>query len=513
MDLCSPHPSTSLEDADKQPSKKRMHGGRHLLYFASNGMDKKTMPMNKKTMRGILLSLLLASGALCYAPSAAEQLHFDKEEKGKKIVFSYIYQDSVKRREEIDFALPRKAIEASQALLLDNAALDRAASDFILLEGQETAAKYLVALQAGFDAGIATLQTSIATFNGRLGSKAVSMTLQEPSKLDLKLQLAGENLLDIRVSSLLPGMSFARNTDDLLKKFYADLETIVALANATLPEGLRFRVIREAGSVRFPLKNEKRSYDTGTRARAAQTISETNARLRSRTARHKSDVVEVRKFDEGSREHARALLAETSERLSLARKEVIADMKIKKSQFYALHYLLPSKKEEDRTLIDYARIATQARERLRPVARAFRATFKGKSERERVSEVLRFFQNIPYNDLTQGKVRGFVGFSPPLEMLAQNLGDCDSKSTAMMGLLGLLAEDRSVALFLVPKHAFLGVEMQPLEGEASYTHQGKTYVLMEPTGPRVRPLGSLLQSSFEHLQAGRIDDIITLPSR
>ena len=469
-------------------------------------------------MRWIVLRLwlwlwLLLGGMLVPTGLLAEQLHFDREDKAKKVIFRYIYQDSAKRSEEIDFALPRTAIEASEALLLDNNTLERAASDFILLEGQETSAKYLVALQAGFEAGIANIQTSIATFNGRLGAKIVSMTLKEPQQLELQLKLSGKNLLDIQVLSLVPGMTFANDPQPLVQKLHADLEAIVAQANNALPEGLQFAVVKHAGGIKIPLKNEKRTYDTGTRARAKQTVSKTNARLRTRLARHKSDVQEIGKFVEGTKERVRALITETSQRLSLARKDVIADLKIKKSQFYAAHYLLPSKKDDNRTLIDYARIAHQSQARLRPVAHAFRANLKGKSEREQVAEVLRFFQNIPYNDLTQGKVRGFTGFSPPLEMIAQNLGDCDSKATAMMGLLGLLAEERSVAIFLVPKHAFLGVEMAPQEDDAHYTHQGKTYVLMEPTGPRLRPIGSLLRASNEHLDAGRIDDIVTLPPR
>ncbi len=477
------------------------------------------MMMEKKTMRTIgawallWLWLLPLGGMLVPTPSAAKQLQFNKEEKEKKVVFRYLYQDSLKRSEEISFALPRKAIEESKALLLDNAALNRAASDFVLLSGQETANKHLGALQAGFDAAIANVQTSIATFNGRLGGKVVSMTLKEPSALDLRLQLTGKNLLDIRISSLVPGVSFAQDLRTFQEKLFADTKVIVDQANAALPEGLRYSIVRETSGIRFPLKNEKRIYDQGTQARAKQTVSETNARLRTRLARYKQDLEETKKFLQGTKERVRTLIAETGQALSLARKDVITDLKVNKSQFYAVRYLLPSQKDDNRTLIDYARIAGEAKIRLRPVAHAFRARFKGKNEREQIAEVLRFFQNIPYNDLTQGKVRGFIGFSPPLEMLAQNLGDCDSKSTAMMGLLSLLEEKRSVVIFLVPGHAFLGVEMEPLKGDASYTYQGKTYVLMEPTGPRVRPVGSLLQSSFEHLQAGRIDDIVSFSSR
>ena len=444
-------------------------------------------------------------------PSAAKQLQFDTQKKGKNFSLSYIYQDSTKRVEEIDFALPLKTIEASKNLLPSNAALNRAASDFLLVEGQQTADQYLLVLQASFKAAIADIHSSIATFNGRLGAKAISMTVKEPQKLELQLRLAGKDLLDIKVSSLVPGIAFSRDTEAITKRLHTDVNSIVGLANDGLPEGLRFVIIKKGDKItNVSLKSDERQYDRSTRVTSRHTISATNARLRTRFARHKREVQEVAKFVAGSKERARTLLDEMSQRLSVARKEVIAELKAKKIQFYAKHYLLPSKRNEQRTLIDYARIAREARSRLHPIARAFRASTEGKDERERVADILHFFQSIPYNDLTKGHVRGFKGFSPPLEMIAQNFGDCDSKSTAMMGLLRVLDKKRSVAIFLVPKHAFLGVEMEPRPGDLFYTHQDKKYVLMEPTGPRLRPIGSLLKTSQKYLEEGRVDDIVIL---
>ncbi len=387
----------------------------------------RTTLRTKRTMRGLLLALLLASGALWLAPAAAKQLHFDKHDEGDKVAFSYRYRDSARRTLELEFALPRSAIVEAEELLLDRAALDSALDDFRISEARKAAAKHLVLLQADFDIALADIQRSIKTFNRKRGRKLVSLRMKKPLKLEVKRVKKKRG--GFQISSQVPGWRFGNNS---------------------------------------------RNAD---------------------------------KFVEDTHQRVSKLSAEFSQRLSLARKAVIAEANAEKTQFYTAHYFRLFK-DEKRIQLDYARIAEQAQASLQPIAQTFRAKFKGKSEREQVAEVLSFFQTIPYNDLTKGKIRGFKGFAPPIDVIARNKGDCDSKSTAVMGLLRLLLTERSVAIFLVPNHAFLGVEIPPRKGDDVYTHQGKTYVLMEAAGPHVSPIGSLAKNSKKHMKAGRIEDII-----
>ncbi len=396
--------------------------------------------MRKKTIRRMLLSLLLASGVLWHAPADSKQLHFNKHDEGDKVAFSYRYQDRARRTQELEFALSLTAIEESESLLLDRRALDRAADEFNLKEGRKAAARRLAALQADFDVALANIQRSIKTFNRKRGRKLVSLRLKNPLKLEVKR--VKKKPRGIQVSSQTPGWRFGNSSRNFDGRFHKEAD----------------------------------------------------------------------KFVEDTHQRVSALSAEFSQRLSLAQKAVLADLKDKKVQFYTAHYLRFFK-DENLTRIDYARIAEQAQVSLQPVAQAFRTNFQGKNEREQVAEVLHFFQNIPYNDLKKSKIRGFKGFAPPIEVIARNKGDCDSKSTAVMGLLHLLLTERSLAIFLVPDHAFLGVEIPPQKGDDVYTHEGKTYVLMEAAGPGIFSVGDLSKISKKHLKAGRIEDIVTLSPR
>ena len=452
------------------------------------------------------LLLLLLGGVLAPLDSVARQLRFDKRDEGGEVAFSYRYQDSARRSEEIEFSLSHATIQESQLLLLDRSTRNRAASDFMLSEGRKTAAKRVVALRADFEAEIADLQRSIETFNAKLGTEGVSLTLTGAQRVDTTVDLS-ENKIWVRYH--VPQMRYKHHGKALFAKLAKNTEEMLAQANKNLPEGLRLVFKRKkTGGISYSVKDDGQTYRQTTRARANRIIKKTNAHIRKLFARYDKDSKKIDKFYEGIEKRVNALHAETFQRLSLVRKDVLADMKAKKAQFYVAHYLIPSKNDEKRTLIDYVRIAEQAY--LQPVAQAFRKKTQGKSEREQVAEVLRFFQNIPYNDLMKGKIRGFTGFSPPVELIAQNLGDCDSKSTAVMALLHLLLEESSVAIFLVPGHAFLGVEIEPKKGDAVHTHEGKTYVLMEAAGPWILPVGSLFKFSKRHMKAGRIEDIVTL---
>ena len=169
-----------------------------------------------------LLFALFASSLLAATSSQAQQVLFSKQEEDNKVLFNYLYQDSDKNTDEIKFSLELSDIKKSEALLLANEALNRAASDFVIVEGKKTAEKYLFALQQSFDSGLQAINSSIAIFNSNSGVQVLSITLREPKELALNLELHGDKFLDIRVSSLVPGIQFHRETKALSAKLRND---------------------------------------------------------------------------------------------------------------------------------------------------------------------------------------------------------------------------------------------------------------------------------------------------
>ena len=109
--------------------------------------------------------------------------------------------------------------------------------------------------------------------------------------------------------------------------------------------------------------------------------------------------------------------------------------------------------------------------------------------------VLSFVQSIPYNTLESRLSSSGAGFNPPLQGLWENQGDCDSKMTLTAALLRALMPRIEMALVYIDGHAFIGINIPGQSGEVTIEHNKIRYLLAEPTGPAVLPLGTLAPES------------------
>ncbi len=96
-----------------------------------------------------------------------------------------------------------------------------------------------------------------------------------------------------------------------------------------------------------------------------------------------------------------------------------------------------------------------------------------------------------------------AGFSPPLEVLLEGRGDCDSKTALLAAML--LNWDRIKLIGVgVPGHYLLGVLRVPARGDAFFEYDGLTYVLMEPAGPTWLPPGMVADSTLQRIGSGKV---------
>lgn len=125
-----------------------------------------------------------------------------------------------------------------------------------------------------------------------------------------------------------------------------------------------------------------------------------------------------------------------------------------------------------------------------------------KNIRQVTDYVLSFIQSIPYSPLESRVSSSGAGFNTPLKLLWENQGDCDSKVTLTASLLRGLMPRISMVLVFVDQHAFIGIAIPPSGDEITITENGVTYVLAEPTGPALLPLGKLAPSSEQAIYNG-----------
>lgn len=133
---------------------------------------------------------------------------------------------------------------------------------------------------------------------------------------------------------------------------------------------------------------------------------------------------------------------------------------------------------------------------LLPVAQAVYDKLPEKSEtRAYVNLLLSWVQSIPYNELANRLDSNGAGYLPPVSVVANNQGDCDSKSVLMASLIRSLLPDVKMAMIYLPGHALLGVVLPFRVNEETFDIDGVDYLLMEPTGPAKIPLGQIANRS------------------
>ncbi len=118
-----------------------------------------------------------------------------------------------------------------------------------------------------------------------------------------------------------------------------------------------------------------------------------------------------------------------------------------------------------------------------------------KNIRKATDYILGFIQSIPYSRLESRANSAGAGFNPPLKLLWENQGDCDSKVTLTASILRSLMPRINIALVFIDNHALIGIEVVPKGDEVTITLDGVTYLLGEPTGPAKLPLGTLDDAS------------------
>jgi len=140
---------------------------------------------------------------------------------------------------------------------------------------------------------------------------------------------------------------------------------------------------------------------------------------------------------------------------------------------------------------DHVTISSLSVNDLKPMRPLILEKVSIKNIREATNFVLAFVQSIPYSPLESRVSSSGAGFNPPLKLLWENQGDCDSKATLATAILRTLMPRVRMVVVFINNHALIGIETLAEGDETTITLNGITYLLGEPTGPALLPLGQL----------------------
>lgn len=155
--------------------------------------------------------------------------------------------------------------------------------------------------------------------------------------------------------------------------------------------------------------------------------------------------------------------------------------------------------EGNSVMPDHARIVGRYTKAVRPVAQQMAYKINKWGQREQLNYVLNFLQAIPYDELQNRYTSNGAGFQTPYGLLLNNKGDCDTKSVAYAALLRNFFPNLKTALIYLPGHMLIGLATDVHQGDTTLEHEGVTYVLAEPAGPAMLPVGKIADSTRQNM--------------
>jgi hypothetical protein len=140
---------------------------------------------------------------------------------------------------------------------------------------------------------------------------------------------------------------------------------------------------------------------------------------------------------------------------------------------------------------DHARLMQDSLPDLLPVATALHQKLANTASRVSLDYISQWIQQIPYQDLSDRQQSAGASYSPPLKLLQENRGDCDSKTVLLAAMLRMLLPDVKLAIIYLPQHALLAVQLPASADDMTVSIDGKDYLLVDPIGPALLPAGQI----------------------
>lgn len=168
-----------------------------------------------------------------------------------------------------------------------------------------------------------------------------------------------------------------------------------------------------------------------------------------------------------------------------------------------IHAMFYTRMQGENIMPDHKRIARRYAPALRPMLEAMAQQTPALSIRERSDWLLGFLQTIPYDQLLDRYTTNGSGFNTPYGLLRRNRGDCDTKAVAMLAALRGLYPNLPLTMVYVPEHAFVGIGIAQGPGDYALRLGGRTFVLADPTGPRLLKVGEVDIRALSALSAGK----------
>ena len=168
------------------------------------------------------------------------------------------------------------------------------------------------------------------------------------------------------------------------------------------------------------------------------------------------------------------------------------------AEYLHKNYYIPFKNEMGQAAIkhDHLRYANESSHNISNIVNAIKGQLGNPNNpRDFIDFTLNWLQTIPYDTLEDRISSNGSGFAAPRQLLLNNKGDCDSKSTFFLAILQSYNPKLSAKMIFLPNHALVGINLKANKTDAKIMQNNLSYILAEPTGPAQYKLGEIAPSS------------------
>ena len=151
---------------------------------------------------------------------------------------------------------------------------------------------------------------------------------------------------------------------------------------------------------------------------------------------------------------------------------------------------------------DHKRFAQESAKSFAPIIAQFRQKMPRANARRVATFLLSWLQTIPYSTMESRSESNGAGFVPPIRLIANNKGDCDSKVTLMASIMKAMFPRLRIALIYIPGHALIGLNVSHLVDDEKLEINGLDYTLAEPVGPGLIKFAEISNDSKRYIDSG-----------
>jgi hypothetical protein len=162
---------------------------------------------------------------------------------------------------------------------------------------------------------------------------------------------------------------------------------------------------------------------------------------------------------------------------------------------------------------DHLRYIAESTRALIPLSQALYEKLNASSDaRKYINLLLAWLQSVPYSTLTDRVSTNGAGFLPPISLLNQNKGDCDSKTVLAAAIIRAFLPKVPMRIIFLRNHALLAVSLNVGANDHSIILDDIPFVLMEPTGPAKMLLGEISKNSQTAINQSKYTSQVVLPT-